>query len=365
MKKVGILSTHRQTNWGSVLQCYALQEYLYSKGFEAEYIDYFPDDVTIEGRLKTLKGKSRLFNNNILYLGAKIILGITYRHNKKIFDKFITKNLKMTSNTFYYADEINDETVHEDIYCCGGDQVLNGFKVLEVFDNLSDSAFKVSYSSSFGKTDFTEDEWKKIQGSLSRFNMLSCREDVGTNIMKKMGFSDAVQVIDPVFLVSPQKWIQMSSKRKINDKYVFVYNLHHDKQLEKLEKELANKHSLKIYNVCNHWFEFYRKGKFIWCPEVEEFLNLLINSEYIISDSFHATAFAIIFHKRFLTVIPHGVSSRVESIARLFSLEDRLISCTTEKDYCSVIEKPIDYERIEHIIDRERSMASKYIDAWR
>lgn len=83
MIKVGILSTQRHANWGSALQWYALEKKLNSMGFDAEIIDYFPEDVTVKGQLKRLKNKSRLMNNPILHLAAIGAFSISYV-NKKI-----------------------------------------------------------------------------------------------------------------------------------------------------------------------------------------------------------------------------------------------------------------------------------------
>lgn len=197
--KVGILSTQRHANWGSALQCYALEHKLNTMGYDAEIIDYFPEDVTVMGQLKRLKKKSKLVKNPIIYIGALGAFSISYINKKRVFDKFIKKHLKLSQKTYYDASEISDNDPKEDIYCCGGDQTLNGFKVLDVFDRLSDKAVKVAYSSSFGKTDFEEEEYLHEQKSLSRFHALSCREDSGTEIMHKMGFEKAQWIIDPAF----------------------------------------------------------------------------------------------------------------------------------------------------------------------
>lgn len=363
--KIGILSTQRHANWGSALQCYALEHKLNDIGFDAEIIDYFPEDVTVVGQLKRLKGKSKKLNNPVLHFGAICAFAISYVNKKRVFDKFIKKNLKLSEKTYRDASEINDNNPKEDIYCCGGDQTLNGFKVLDVFDNLSDKSIKVAYSSSFGKTEFEDDEYEHAKKSLSRFHILSCREDSGTEIMHQMGFENAKWIIDPAFLLTANEWRKLASQKYKGKKYIVAYNLHHDKKIEEFEKKLSKKYGLPVLNICVQWFEFYRYGKFLWCPSVEDFLGLIMNAEYVISDSFHATVFSVLFHKKFMTVVPEWVGTRIESVSNLLGIEDRIIKWNEKKDYLSMIHADIDYERIDKIIEIERKKAEQFINSWK
>lgn len=364
-KKVGILSTQRHANWGSVLQCYALEKKLNELDFDAEIIDYFPEDVTVMGQLKRLKGKSQKLNNPVLHLAAICAFSISYINKKRVFDKFVKRNIRLSSKTYYDAKQISDEDPKEDIYCCGGDQTLNGFKVLDVFDHLSDKPVKVAYSSSFGKTDFEPEEYEHSKRSLSRFHSLSCREDSGTEIMHGMGFENAKWIIDPAFLLTSEQWKKLASDKYKGKKYIVAYNLHHDKKIEKFEKELSEKYGLPVINICVQWFEFYRYGKFLWCPSVEDFLSLILNAEYILSDSFHATVFSTLFHKKFMTVVPEWVGTRIDSISNLLGIEDRIINWSKKKDYLSMIDADIDYERIDKIIEIEREKAEQFINSWK
>lgn len=363
-KKVGILSTQRHANWGSALQCYALEYKLNELGYDAEIIDYFPEDVTVIGQLKRLKNKSKLMRNPFLHFAAICAFSISYVNKKRVFDKFIKKNLKLSKKTYYDASEISDDDPQEDIYCCGGDQTLNGFKVLDVFDNLSDKPIKVAYSSSFGKTDFEDEEYNRSKKSLARFDALSCREDSGTEIMHQMGFENAKWIIDPAFLLTANEWKKLASDKYKGKKFIVAYNLHHDKKIEKFQKELGGKYNLPVINICVQWFEFYRPGKFLWCPSVEDFLSLILNAEYIVSDSFHATVFSVLFHKKFMTVVPGWVGTRIESISNLLGIQDRIINWDKSADYLRMIDMEIDYKRIDSIIEAERLKATDYMESW-
>lgn len=365
MKKVGILTTHRQANWGSVLQCFALQEALEKHGFKAEVIDYLPEDVTLLGQLKRLKGKSIRFRNPFIYCGAIVAFTLSFIKRKLVFTNYIKRNLHLTDKLFKTAEEINEESAPEDIYCLGGDQTLNGFMMLHVFDHLRNETIKVSYSSSFGKTAFTDDEWEHEARSIKRFNLLSCREESGIKIMRKMGIEDPYWIIDPVFLLPKERWIELASSKYKDKDYILVYNLHHDKKIEQFEKELSKKESIPVVNICNHWFEIYRYGKCKWAPSVEDFLSLLINAKYVITDSFHATSFSIIFNKKFVSVVPELVGTRIDNILNLFSLSDRKVEYGQDIKCENTLYNSWDDKIARLIIEEERKKAFDYIDMWK
>lgn len=236
--------------------------------------------------------------------------------------------------------------------------------MLDVFDNLSDKSAKVTYSSSFGKTQFTNEEWEHEKKSLHRFNILSCREESGIEIMKKMGLNNPQCIIDPVFLLSRRKWEKLASNKYKEKKYILVYNLHHDKNIESFKKKMSHELNLPVINVCNHWFQFYRYGKCKWVPNIEDFLSLLYNAEYVITDSFHATAFSIIFNLKFISVVPELVGTRIVNILSLFDMKERMIGYGQKIEDASVLYKELDSYKIDKIIDNEIKKAIKYIDTW-
>ena len=362
--KIGFLTTHRCDNYGSVLQSFAFQTKLTEWGYEVEIIDYYHKDNTIWGQLISLRKKSPLIKNPFLYALAYIAFGISYINRKRVFNRYRSMNLNLTSQTYHTANEIFDNNPKEDIYCLGSDQTLNGTKELEALDGIS-GAIKVTYASSFGRDIFSEDELIRMKNYLERYQALSCRESVGLDIMNRMQLNNVNWNIDPALLMTADEWRECGSSKYQRKKYIAVYNLHHDKRIEKLQKLLSKRSGLPVYNICNQWFEFYRYGKFICSPRVEDFLSLLDNAEYIIGDSFHAVAFSILFHKKFLSIVPEYVGCRIESILKLLGLEDRMIDWSSDIDYLSLIGNQIDYERIDNILMQEREKAKKYILSWK
>ena len=114
-----------------------------------------------------------------------------------------------------------------------------------------------------------------------------------------------------------------------------------------------------------HWFEAYRYGKTLWVPSVEDFLSLFYNAEFVLSDSFHATVFSLLFHKKFMTIAPDIVGARIKSISNLFGLQNRVIDWNKNKDYIEIMNEEINFTEIDSIIDRERKKAVEFIKQWK
>ena len=362
--KVGFLTTHRCDNYGSVLQSFAFQTKLIEWGYDVELIDFYHKENTIRGQLESLKTKSMAVKNPIIYLIAYVVFGISYIKRKMVFNRYRNNNLKMTERTYSAAEEISENDPKEDIYCLGSDQTLNGIRRLEIFDNISNPMIKVSYASSFGRSIFSEDELKRMKRSLVDFQLLSCREKTGLEIMNHMQIKNVNWNIDPAFLMTADEW-RKHMKAKYTGGYIAIYNLHHDRRIEKLQKVLSRCYHLPVYNICNLWFEFYRYGKFIYLPSVENFLGIIDRSEYIITDSFHVTVFSVLFHKKFLVIRPEGVESRIESLMDLLDLKERMVDWSNEGDYLPIMDKDIDYLRIDQIIEEERKKAKHYVLSWK
>ena len=164
------------------------------------------EETKFNASLETLKTKSMAVKNPIIYLIAYVVFGISYIKRKMVFNRYRNNNLKMTERTYSAAEEISENDPKEDIYCLGSDQTLNGIRRLEIFDNISNPMIKVSYASSFGRSIFSEDELKRMKRSLVDFQLLSCREKTGLEIMNHMQIKNVNWNIDPAFLMTADEW---------------------------------------------------------------------------------------------------------------------------------------------------------------
>ena len=363
-KKVGIITLHRVVNYGSVLQTYALQEKIKSLGYNVEVIDYFPERLTMLGMLKRIKNKSqKLRKSLIIRTAARIIIFPSYIIRFHMFFDFLKKYINMTSKTYKSIEEVNNETFDYDIYCTGSDQVWNcGWN--EKFDYpyylsfAPDDKKKIAYAASFGKSKLDSNEISETKKYLKRYDSISLREKSGVDIVNGLGIKNSVNVVDPTLLLNGNEWRKISSNKYKNEKYILVYNLNRNKKIDRYAENLSKKTGLKIKFLSYQLHEFYKHGQIVCNPKVEDFLALIDNAEFVITDSFHATAFSINFHTQFVIVYPEKYSTRLQSILEITGLENRVAKDENDLD---ITNKKINYKEVDTKLDKERTKSFEWL----
>lgn len=356
-KKVGIITQHRVVNYGSVLQTYALQEKIEELGYDCEVIDYYPERFTPLGMLKRIKNKGEKFRKSFLIrTAARIIIIPSYIIRFHMFFTFLDNRIGMTSKTYRSEEELKMEKFNYDIFCTGSDQVWNyGWnEKIEYSYYLAfapESARKISYAASFGKSKLDSVEIDETRRLLKRYDAISLREISGVKIVEGLGIKNSVNVLDPTLLLNGKEWRRVSSGKYRKDKYILVYNLNRNPKIDSYAKGLSNQMGLEVRYLSYQLHEFYKNGKMFCNPRVEDFLALIDSAQYVITDSFHATAFSLNFNKEFVIVYPGKYSTRLQSILEILGLTDRVAK--DEKDM-SIVKSRIDYDRVNKILDAER-----------
>lgn len=362
--KINVITLHRVRNYGSSLQTLALQKVLEDNKCQIQVIDYYPERYTSWGLLKRLKGKSKhLEQNPILLLIARMIISISYIKKKIVFDDFLKKYINLTEMTYRNEKELLENLPQADAYCTGSDQVWNshwneGIDKPLYLSFVKKEHYKFSYASSIGNAVLELDEGRAVKSYLEQYNRITVREDTGVGIIKKLGFEDVKQMLDPTLLLNSTEWSNYVSNKFSNRRYVVTYNLHHDKKIDRYANELAKANNLEVYHISYNLHDIIRRGKLKWCPTIEEYLGLIRDAEYVITDSFHATVFSIIFNKKFVAIYPEQASTRIKSLLHLLDIEDR----GTERMPClEEAYQEINYSKVEQILNREREKAKEYI----
>ena len=210
-KRVLTLTTYDVYNYGASLQAYALQQYIKKRGCESELINYQPDYLTRKYDYTWVNPESKMSRyavTRIVYRCLKYLQRQTTMGRKRAFDTF-HKDYLIQGTRYRTHQELMDNPPIADIYIVGSDQIWNTF-----YETGRDGAFyldfvkqglKASYSASFSYTEICEEWKKKISFWLKDFNKIAVREYHGVEILKDLGF-DGYWVLDPVFLLSIEKW---------------------------------------------------------------------------------------------------------------------------------------------------------------
>lgn len=328
--KVDIITMHCPLNYGAVLQTYALQSYIEDLGHSVEVIDYRPKYLIHSQKLFYIGNKRA--KSNPLFAAVYIVLKLLQRIKiKRNFNQFIQKYLKLSDIRYNTYEELVKNPVKADVYICGSDQIWN-----TALPNGSDDAYFLSFVQKGSKnayaaslaisTELDTKHKERFKRLLSDFSAISVREDAAISLLSFLG-KDIAQVLDPVFLLSKEEWIARFNLQRttIFHPYILIYPMGDGQNVLCQAKRLACKTGLPIFSISqSRKREGYVTKTFSDIDPIE-FVDLVLHAEYVVTNSFHGTAFSIIFKKNFWACNIANTSSRIESLLRCTGLTNRLI----------------------------------------
>lgn len=318
MLKIGIITIHSDLNYGAALQAYALSAYLNEVGYDAKIINY----IKIPNSPRVFK-----FPKNIAYKMMNALRHLRYR-------KFLKKSL--SDVTYNSLDEImNGFKEPFDIIISGSDQVWNphcgGFvtKLNPVYYiAFADKGTykKIAYASSVGSHVFSKEEIPSVQKWLGEYSHLSTREIAGAQQLESFLNREVKVVLDPTLLLNHKQWLKVANSIKIDGKYVLVYYIDEIGEVVEYARRIADKNGWKVVMMSNTSARY--PGVDINVPFCgpAEFLGLFDGAEYISTNSFHGTAFAINFQKDFISVIKRNSPQRAQTLLKNVGLPERLLT---------------------------------------
>ena len=356
--KIGIITRHAVPNYGSLLQSYATQVALERMGYDAEIIDYIRNDERAENLSKTLvKGKKwdKNFFTRMIYNAIQMP---NYSKMYKKFELYRKDFLKVTDKTYQNIEDLKKNPPDEDIFCSGSDQIWGKIGQDEYDESYFLEFVKhkkcIAYSSSFGKTKLSENLEKNLNKLLEKYSRILVREKSAKEILENHNIKNVEQVLDPTLLLTQNEWGELADKVELKpkEKYILIYQLHDNKEFNDYAKRLAKNKKMKLLRLSSSFYHITRSGKLIYLPTQYEFLWYFKNAQYILTDSFHATVFSIIFNKKFIDILPlNKTGTRIESILNLLKIEDRIL-----KDYNDFysIDKNIDYNTVNETLELQK-----------
>lgn len=344
--RIGILTFHRAYNLGAVLQAYALCTYLNDNVCSTEIVDYYPNnaipvcDTFLRRTLRRVKQIA----------GGKKQKDRYQRFAK--FDAFI--NACRISKEVYYGDrEIEANPPAYDLLISGSDQIFNTTLTdnsKAYYLNFTNKTPKISYASSFGRSAISETEVTYIKQYLKDFRALSAREESAKQIIESSTNHRVELVVDPVFLLPKEKWSSISEPTK-PEKYVFVYAMENTPWLVETIERVRTQFCLPIKIVLGGSFQLNIDGEVDNCCGPRDFLSYIKNAECIVTNSFHGTAFSIIFEKSFICVAHSSKNTRLENLMEIIGSKDKQVSDKRKYDANCIINDPLnDATRLSRLI---------------
>ena len=372
--RIGILTFHFAFNQGAVLQCYALQKYLESCGHEAFIIDYRPRYHTVMHSawrnpfIYTYEFWKKFKNQKLLkrlYLSSRsfarcVIWNITGvdRKNEVVFHQFCDNNLNLT-NTYKTFKQLEQNPPKFDAFISGSDQVWNPDLLGQEFDkayflDFGDKDIKrITYAVSMGKI-HNQATLEQLANLCKNIDAISLRE------YNRKDFDatgrDVHVCIDPTFLLDAEEYSCVESKEVEKTPYIFVYGFETNELLKQAIKTAAEKYNCRIINGSPKWLKIDGNVKSVSGYGPDRFLSFIKNAECVVTNSFHGTAFSVIYQKDFITV-PHSTrGKRMEDLLDKLGLSYRLYG---EEGFS--INKIIDYNDVNERLKKQVEHSREYL----
>lgn len=365
--KIGIITIHKILNYGSALQSYALQHFI-DTNFECttEIIDYkFPNDFHVNKRFKGLKRIKR----HLHYL--KLNFSFKYHKKKRLFSRFWKEQYSVSKKAYSSQRSLMETPPFYDVYLTGSDQVWNtktlcGDKIM-FLDFAPLTSLKFSYAASFAFPTLDEKYKDSFTRYLSSYKAIGVRESSALNILNDLGLkSKGTLVCDPTFLLEKKDYDSLlpnSTLTLLDEPYILVYSLSYAfDPMPAILSTLNKVHAIKKQKVVfinNMVKGFVGNYELIENIGPYEFIHLFSKASFVITSSFHGTAFSVINRTPFLSISPKYKDGRLSDFLRHLSLENRIIYNDQTKPYLE--EGEVFNPTVISKIDEYRAESIRYI----
>lgn len=361
--RIGLLSYHNSVNYGAVLQIYALKRTLEKLGANVSVIDYRSISSEYSSFLlsKAIKdiGLPRALAKYLYYI---IFARKTIEVKKEKFTEFININFNLTRHFKSVVEFVSENDF--DIVICGSDQIwnpeiTNGFDKMMFCDFYNHKTQKYSYAASVGDVEIigTKEMKKEFFKLIKNFNGITVREKELADFISQNSDINPLVTLDPTLLLNATEYRVIENVKKPVEKYVLVYQLSRYPRSIEVAQLLAREKNLKIKEIVNNPYILHKDKSMLFTESPSEFLNLVRNAEYVITNSFHGTIFSIIFKKNFYTILSRTRTSRITNLLNTLDINNRLIYENVD----TFTRDSINYDKVDVILAQEREKSINYL----
>ncbi|MCI6825234.1 MAG: polysaccharide pyruvyl transferase family protein [Ruminococcus bromii] len=356
MKKAGIVTFHQALSYGAKLQAYALQQFLQYNGIENDIIDYTCHYMYTRNIRPIRVGTQHKLKSFVRSLITMRQTGIDRRKSVAFRKQY------MQLSRPFNAENISEAADEYSLFIAGSDQVWSpicvGFDPV-YFLNFAKPEQKYSYAASIAVKELPADKKEAYKNLLTDFQEFSVREQSGANIIKNLLGRDAEINIDPTLLLTEEQWNEIA-KPVINEPYIFLFNVRKSIKLIDYAKQLSKKTGLKIYYLQKERIHKVKGVTYLEPVMANEFVGLIKNAEYVCTNSFHGTAFSVIFKKKFAVEYQHigGRNIRSEELLNQLGIKNHEIT----NDFYPNPDEKVDWDNVEKILSVERKKSQNYLE---
>lgn len=363
--RIGILTLPLHTNYGGIIQAYALQTILQNMGHEVCIINKDIFSLSISDKI-IINLKKAIKN---IFLGRKEVLFLEDRRKKEY--KFIGKNILEfvdTNLNLINVKEYIDVPQTFDAIIVGSDQVWRA----QYMNPIENAFFKfaekwnvkrISYAASFGGSEwkYSSVQTENCKKLVNQFNRVSVREESGVQLCRDYLKIEATHVLDPTMLLPIDEYIniieQVKDKKEIKDG-LFAYVLNYQDTISLSIDKVS-----KILNIAPFYASTDRRDVQLEkrkTLKMGDWLNCFYKARFVVTDSFHACVFSILFKKPFLVLLNNDGNERIYSLLKMFNLEDRIIN-SVEEISKQILSAEINWLRVTEMLEEQKSKSIDFL----
>jgi hypothetical protein len=370
--KIGLLTWANNNNYGTILQMYALSKTIEKLGYCVEIINYVPrKSRRIPFIIRLFKEPQFTVGRIKLKMMERLYKKYKYQIDRKIekFKLFRQTELTFTEPCSIYT-ELLDLNKRYTAFICGSDQIWNPsfFDKTYYLNFVQNESKMIAYAPSMGVSNIkNKDVAEKMAKLISRFKYLSIREDIGRDIIYHLAGQKAEVVLDPTLLLDDNDWNNfINNADNSEENYLLCYFLGQNERHWNMVKKIQKIKNMPVKVIPRYSKDCTRKFEIQSCVGPRDFLRLFRDASFVCTDSFHGTIFSILYKKQFLVFKrfsnrdPRSENSRIFSLLRQLSIEDRIIS---GKNIYNILSKDADFNLIDPCLSMERKRSIDFLSS--
>lgn len=344
--RVGTLTFHWASNYGAIMQAYALQRFLVKQGFETLIIDYVPRRVVIIRLVQRLIRRDR----------------VEFARERRM-RRFRKKHLLLTPRKYRTRVALGRVAGDFDVFISGSDQIWNEWFTLHaegrptlsyLLDFVGISAKRVSYAASFGTDRLSAEAEHVMATCLAEFDAVSVRETSGAEIVNRMGLSAEV-VVDPTLLLGAEDYDELLAEGSTKPVPPFLTYVLHGEQTT----------ATRVCEYVSAQQFGGRRGSGVGGISVTRWLARLKNAEFVVTNSFHGAVFCLIFHRPFIVVAVEGIgdsmNGRFMTLLSAVGLNERMVETFDSAQIDQLLSTDVDWAGVDVALGALRTKSAGFL----
>lgn len=376
-KKIGIVAPHRYSNYGTLLQAYALSKVISDSGYDCEYISYsvaYKHSITerIWNKIKRMCGYApQALPENDGIDDLSFWRSADFKPLVQASDRFYHQYIPHTE-CVYNPKTIRKANRKYSKFIAGSDQSWSmehyhyekGYYFLSFEGRLK---HKYAYAPSLGTTKLTEEHKRVLAKYLPSFRALSCRERSNCEELTRMLKREVTHVVDPTLLIRREEWLAFANKvESLPDKYILAYILGEKACISEFAEQIGKEKCIPVYYVLT-------RPKYLAMPHCltdmtpQQWIYAIAHAECVVTDSFHGTLFSMNLEKDFYTFYKRehvhndlNDNDRIMDLLAAYDLAERIMNDTWKEDgtftYAS-----IDYAQVTPLVQAKVNESQQYL----